>query len=328
MIGRAGITYHQLQTFLAVARSGNLSQVARELNATQPTVSLQLQSLRKSLGIALFERPGGQFRLTPAGEKLRRYAEEALDGLRNLHQDIAVLKGSLTGSLAVGVTFFVISRVLPGLPPFRAQFPGVDVQLHVDLPEPLFNHLLANTLDIACFLKVRTPPGLTVEPLGHEEFAFIASPQHRLAGRHRVSAEELSKEVFVVTSVPLSRELAEAKLRDGGISPRAVAEARNYEAVNELVERNVGYTMHLKPLVSADIASGRFVPLRLDVPPILGDIVVAFRARRAVSPLIEEFVRFMRTELEHTRIGHRPETPTRSTRADRAVGTRRRQRRR
>lgn len=327
MIGRAGITYHQLQTFLAVARTGNLTTVARELNATQPTVSLQLHALRKSLGIPLFERPGGRFRLTPAGEKLRRYAEEALDGLRSLHQDIAVLKGSLTGSLAVGVTFFVISRVLPGLPPFRAQFPGVDVQLHVDLPEPLFNHLLANTLDIACYLKVRTPPGLTVEPLGQEEFAFIASPQHRLAGRRRVSAEELSKEAFVVTSVPLSRELAEAKLRAIGVTPSAVAEARNYEAVNELVERNVGYTMHLKPLVAADIASGRFVPLRLDVPPILGEIVVAFRSRRTVSPPIEEFVRFMRAELERTRSGHGPETPTRATSGGRAVGARRPRRR-
>src|ERR1700675_4910780 len=111
--GRTGITYHQLQTFLAVARTGNLTTVARELNTTQPTVSLQLSSLRKSLGILLFERPGGRFRLTAAGEKLRRYAEEALDGLRTLHQDIAVLKGSLVGALSVGVTTFAASRVLP-----------------------------------------------------------------------------------------------------------------------------------------------------------------------------------------------------------------------
>jgi LysR family transcriptional regulator, low CO2-responsive transcriptional regulator len=327
VVGRTGITYHQLQTFLAVARSGNLTKVARELNATQPTVSLQLRALRKSLGISLFERPGGRFRLTPAGEKLRRYAEEALDGLNTLQQEIAVLKGSLTGSLAVGVTFFVVSRVLPEPPRFRAQFPGVDIQLHVDLPEPLFNHLLTNTLDVACYLKVRTPPGLTVELLGEEEFAIIASPQHRLAGRRRISAKELSEEPFVVSSVSVFRELVEAKLRAVGVTPRVVAEARNYDAVNELVDRNVGYSMHLKPLVAADIAAGRFVPLRLDGPPILGEIVVAFRTRRAVPPLIEEFVRFMRAELERPRSGRGPETPTRDAPGGRAVGARRPRRR-
>jgi DNA-binding transcriptional LysR family regulator len=313
VIGRTGITYHQLQTFLAVARSGNLTKVARELNATQPTVSLQLRSLRRSLGISLFERPGGRFRLTPAGEKLRRYAEETLEGLQILQQDIAVLKGSLTGSLAVGVTFFVVSRVMPQLPRFRVQFPGVDIQAHVDRPEPLFNQLLANTLDVACYLNVQTPPGLTVETLGEEEFVIIASPQHRLASRRRISPEELSQESLVVSSVSVFRELAEAKLRAVGVTPRVVAEARNYDAVNELVERNVGYSMNLKPLVAADITAGRFVPLRLDVPPILGELVVAFRSRRGVSPLIEEFVRFMRAELKRPRRGHESETSTRPT---------------
>ena len=301
---RTGITYHQLQTFLAVARSGNLTKVARELNATQPTVSLQLRSLRKSLGMPLFERPGGRFRLTPAGEKLRRYAEEALEGLHILQQDIAVLKGSLTGSLAVGVTFFVISRVLPEPPRLRAQFPGVDIQIHVDLPDSLFNQLLTNTLDVACYLRVRTPPELTVEPLGQEEFAIIASPQHRLAGRRRISAGELSEEPLVVSSTSFYRELVEAKLRAVGVTPRVVAEARNFDAVNELVERNVGYSMHLKPLVAADLAAGRFVPLRLDAAPIFGEIVVAVSSRRRMSPLIEEFIRFVRTEMGRVRSGH------------------------
>jgi DNA-binding transcriptional LysR family regulator len=56
---RIAMRLHQLQTFLAVARSGNLTNAARELNATQPTVSLQLRALRKSLGVSLFERPAG-----------------------------------------------------------------------------------------------------------------------------------------------------------------------------------------------------------------------------------------------------------------------------
>src|ERR1700693_5772294 len=101
------ITYNQLRTFLAVTRTGHLTKAARELHTSQPTVSLQLGALRKSLGIALLERHENGFRLTPAGEKLRRYAEDVLDGLRILRQDIEALKGSLGGPLAVGTTFGV-----------------------------------------------------------------------------------------------------------------------------------------------------------------------------------------------------------------------------
>lgn len=292
------ITYNQLRTFVAVARAGNLTRAARELNASQPTVSLQLRALRKSLGATLIERPDNGFRLTPAGEKLRRYAEETLGGLRTLQQEIAVLKGTLAGPLAVGVTFFLSARVLPAaLSRFRAQYPGVDVEVHVDLPDPLFRHLLGNTLDVACYIRVRTPPGLTIEPIGTEELVIIASPRHPLASRRRVTPKELSEQPFVVAAQPIFRELVDDKLRAAGVTPRTVIEARNHDAVKRLVEGNAGYSMYVKPLVAAELATGQLVVLKLEGPPILGDIVAAFVSRPVVSPLVQGFVRFLRAEL-------------------------------
>ena len=57
-------------------------------------MSLQLRMVRRFLGMPLFERPGGQFRLTAAGERLKRYAEDAIAGLRSLEQDVGLLKAS------------------------------------------------------------------------------------------------------------------------------------------------------------------------------------------------------------------------------------------
>jgi hypothetical protein len=72
--------------------------------------------------------------------------------------------------------------------------------------------------------------------------------------------------------------------------------------------------MHLKALVAGDLATRRFIRLRLDGPPILGEIVVAVPLRRRVSPLIEEFIRFMRTELQRLQSQSRPTPVTRSAR--------------
>ena len=52
------ITYRQLQTFLAVARAGSLTLAARELGASQPTVSLQIKALSQTLAVDLVERRG------------------------------------------------------------------------------------------------------------------------------------------------------------------------------------------------------------------------------------------------------------------------------
>jgi DNA-binding transcriptional LysR family regulator len=293
------ITHRQLHTFLAVARTGSLTRAARELSATQPTVSLQLHALRKFLGAPLFERPGGRFQLTPAGERLRRYAEESVGGLRSLEQDIAALNGNLVGPLAVGATFVVSRYVLPSaLSRFREQFPDVDLQLHVELPEPLFRDLLNNGLDVGCHIGARTPPGLTAERLGQAELVIIASPRHPLAGRARTSPQELSEHPFVAfVSAPL-RELIETKLRSVGVTPRVMAEGPHHDAVKKLVERCVGYAMLIRASVEDELVTHRLVALELDGPPILGEIVMTYRSRPAVSPIVREFIRFVRAELE------------------------------
>lgn len=307
------MTYHQLRTFLTVARTGNLTKAARELNASQPTVSLQLRALRKSLETTLLERHDGGFRLTPAGEKLRRYAADVLGGLRTLLQDIEALKGSVAGPLAVGGTFVVSRFVLPSvLSRFRAQFPGVDLQLHVDHPEPLFNGLLTNTLDVACYLKVRTPPGVTIEPVGAQELVLIASPRHPLAGRRRVTPRELNEHPFVAFTPSPFAEMITAKLHDVGVTPRVAAEGRHHDAIKQLVERNVGYAMLIEAAAADDLAVGRLVALRLDGPPILGELVMAYRSRSVASPLIHEIIRFVRTTLDRDRPVAAPATRRRA----------------
>jgi DNA-binding transcriptional LysR family regulator len=316
------ITYPQLRTFLAVVRARSLTKAARELNTSQPTVSLQLRALRKSLGATLVERPDSGFRLTPAGDRLRRYAEQTLGGLRAVQQEIAALKGTLAGPLAVGFTFAVGARVLPvALSRFRAQFPGVDVEVHVDLPEPLFRRLLGDTLDVACYIRVRTPPGLTIERVGDQELVVIVSPQHPLARRKRVSPMELSDQPFVVAAQQIFRELLEDKLRAAGVTLRTVIEARNHDAVKRLVESNAGYSMYVRPLVATELAAGQLVVLNLTGPPILGEIVAAFASRPFVSPLVHEFVRFLRTELSDNHGASRSDGRARLATKDRTASS-------
>jgi DNA-binding transcriptional LysR family regulator len=301
------MTYNQLRTFLAVVQAGNLTKAARELNASQPTVSLQLRALRRSLGATLIERVEGGLRLTPAGEKLRRYAEETLTGLRTLQQDIAAIKGTLTGPLAVGITFVLSGHVLPApLARFRAQFPHVDLAVHVDIPAPLFRNLLGHKLDVACYLRVLAPPELTVELLSQEEMVIIASPDHPLAGRRHVTPQELSEQPFVVSTPVGLREMLEGKLGAAGVKPRTVVEARNHDEVKGLVERNTGYSLQIKPLVAGELATRQLVALDLEGPPICVDIVAAFVSRPVVSPLVDGFVRFLRAELSEASTSLQP----------------------
>jgi len=294
------ITYRQLQTFLTVARIGSLTQAARELGASQPTISLQIKALSTALAIDLVERHGRGLRLTPGGEALKLYAGGVVDGLRALQQHVAALKGGQTGTLAVGASATAGGYVLPPiLSRFRLRFPRVDVQLHVDNPEHLFRDLGTGALDVVFSVGVQTPPGLAVEVVCEEELVIVASPRHALSRRgRRVTPRELSREPLV-TSLPgaLFGELVERKLGEAGVTPRVAAQARHPEAMKRLAENDMGYALLFRPSVAEELRTGRLVALRLSGGPIMGHMVLAFRSQPVLSPLVRQFVAFVRHEL-------------------------------
>lgn len=295
------VTYGQLRTFLAVARAGSVTQAARELGASQPTVSLQIKALGETLATTLVERHARGLRLTPAGEALKLYASSVLDGLRALEQHLEGLKGGRAGSLAVGASATAGGYVLPAvLSRFRARFPQVDVQLHVDNPEHLFRDLLSGTLDVVFSVGVRVPAGITQEAVRDEELVPVVSARHPLAARRRVTPGELSRQPLV-TSLrgALFRELVERKLREAGVVPRVAVEARHPEAMKKLVENDMGYALLFRPSVADELASGRLIALRLRGGPIRGKLILAFRSHPVLPPLVRQFVGFVRAELAH-----------------------------
>lgn len=296
-------TYRQLETFLVVARTGSITQAARELGASQPTVSLQLRSLSRLLGVPLIERQGRGIRLTQAGDALKLYAAGVLNGLRALQQHVHALTGGQAGSLTVGASATAGGYVLPQiLSRFRARFPEVEIRLNVDSPEHLFRDLLADALDVVFSVGVRAPSGIAVEPVHDEELVIVVSPRHPFARRRRIGPAELSRQPFV-TSLRggLYRELVESKLREAGVSPRVSVEARHPEAMKKLVENDMGYSLLLRPSVADELASGRLVGIRLHGRPIMGQLIVAHRRQPVPSPLVQNFIDYVRRELRQRR---------------------------
>ncbi|MBK8695030.1 MAG: transcriptional activator NhaR [Deltaproteobacteria bacterium] len=68
--------YHHLHYFWVVARKGSIVAAAAELHVSQPTISLQLKELERSLDRKLLERSGRSLTLTAAGHVVYSYAQE------------------------------------------------------------------------------------------------------------------------------------------------------------------------------------------------------------------------------------------------------------
>jgi DNA-binding transcriptional LysR family regulator len=91
-----------LQSFVTVAREGNVSRAAELLHITQPAVSLQMKRLSVDTGLVLFRRTPRGVELTADGAALLVKAEQVLEALSDFGQTARRRAGVVSGTLRVG----------------------------------------------------------------------------------------------------------------------------------------------------------------------------------------------------------------------------------
>ncbi|SNX71729.1 LysR family transcriptional regulator [Cereibacter ovatus] len=128
-------TWDDLQFFLAVARTGQLSRAARQLRTSHVTVSRRIDRLEAALKMRLFERNPRGYELTPVGRRLIETAERMEAETERMQVDLLGDGPGQRGVLRMAVpegfgSWF--SRVLLG--PFTARFPNIALEL-ITLPQ-------------------------------------------------------------------------------------------------------------------------------------------------------------------------------------------------
>src|SRR2546422_11282992 len=93
-----------LRTLEAIARHGSFSRAARELNLTQPAVSMQVAQLERRLGLPLLERVGKRAFPTRAGEGLLAHAARAFRELQAGGEHGQDLRGGVAGRVRLGAS--------------------------------------------------------------------------------------------------------------------------------------------------------------------------------------------------------------------------------
>lgn len=130
----------ELRLLVECARGGSLTAASKVMNITPAAASAMLKKMEARLGARLVERSTRALRLTAAGERLRDYAQRALElleeGLAQLHEgepgrgkaSAPVLRGRIRVSASSDLTRRV---VLPLLDSFLERHPGVELHLNV-----------------------------------------------------------------------------------------------------------------------------------------------------------------------------------------------------
>ncbi|XGV95367.1 MAG: LysR substrate-binding domain-containing protein [Leptolyngbya sp. BL-A-14] len=237
-------TLHQLKVFEAVARHSSFTRAAEELFLTQPTVSMQVKQLSKSVGLPLFEQVGKRLYLTGAGKELYITCRDIFSRLSQFEISIADLKGLKQGALRLAVVTtakYVVPRLLG---PFCQRYPGVDVSLTVNNHEWVLDSLADNRDDLYILSQLPEDMDVNVHPFLENPLVVLAQRNHPLAHERDIPLKRIAEEPFIMREPGSgTRKAVQKMFDDHALELRVKLDLGSNEAIKQAIAGGLGISV-------------------------------------------------------------------------------------
>ena len=283
-----------LKTFLAVARSRNVTRAAEAVHLAQSSVSDQIQSLEAELGTALFTRSKAGFDLTPAGLALKPIAEELLRLDGEARVAVQAASGQTAGALTIGaLETIAAARLAPWLPGFQADHPDITVRMKVADSGTLLRQLEDGDIDVAfCFSRRDAANGgerLARRTIGAEPLVLVSA-----AGQGAVPCDlaALAVRPFVATEPGcIYRHMFDAAFAEAGVdAPRLASEVGSIGAIARLVAAGAGLGLVPRLAISDALARGDLIELPWPGRMRTAPLTMIWRRRRVQPPALRHLL--------------------------------------
>ncbi len=167
--------FHQIEQILAVAECGSISEAAKKLFVSQPTISYTLSKAEREFGAAFFDRSSYPLKLTYAGKQYIETARQMRLLYHNLKKICADASCDAAGELNIGFPHNRSAQILPKiLKEFYESYPNIKLNYHSCAAKAMKEKLYNGELDLCILTKVDQDPRFHYEPLFCEELRIAA----------------------------------------------------------------------------------------------------------------------------------------------------------
>ena len=258
----------KLATLLAVAQTKNFTKAAEQLGLTQPAVSHHITQLEREYGAKLFVRGKGDFRPTPEGETVIRYARRLKALHEKLIQELADDTRRMT-KLRIGVTHTSESNTITEiLAKYANLHDNVSITIITDNIKNLYDMLETYEIDIAVVEGKRLVPGLNYLMLDTDYLVCVLANENPLSRQSMVTIDELKSE-HMILRLPSSatRQLFEASpiginesIEDFDIT----LEVDNISTIKDLIRKGMGVSILPKSACMDELRKGKITALPIE----------------------------------------------------------------
>jgi DNA-binding transcriptional LysR family regulator len=226
-----------LEVLAAVARRGSVTEAARELHYSQPSVSHHLSRLEAATGVKLVQRVGRGIRLTPEGRLLANRAAEIVGRVDAATTELATQVGLQAGRVRLAANASALSTIVPkAAAALGRAHPGLELSLFEQHPVEALQLLRHGEIDVALVFR---HADAAVED---EEFRLLRIGEDSIYLLSRRPGDSLANHRHSAWIGGCQRCQAEllAVCRREGFTPRIASSSDDIVVVQSLVAAGVG----------------------------------------------------------------------------------------
>jgi len=260
------VNLRHIEIFHAVMTAGNLTEAARLLHTSQPTVSRELARFEKVIGLTLFERTRGRLHPTVQGLRLFEEVQRSWYGLDRIVSAADSLREFRQGELSVVCLPVFSQSFLPALlQPFLARYPDVNLTI-VPQESPLLEEWLsAQRHDLGLTETLATPAGTARHELLSLDEVCVLPTGHPLASRAVLTPADFQGENYISLSRTDSyRQLLDTLFAEHQVKRRMVVETHSAASICAMVRAGVGISV-VNPLTALAYADSGIAIRRFSI---------------------------------------------------------------
>jgi len=288
---------HQIRIFHLAAQTLSITQPAKKLHLSQPSVSIQIKDLEDALNVRLFDRISRRIALPEAGKVFYDYADRILRLIDETQAVMSEFSSGDMGKIVIGAPNTIGVYILPRfLGEFKDVYPKVEIALLTLNRQEAIDQILSGEVDFAFIQEPPRHADLESQFFMRDELVFICSPKHPWAKLDHLTPSLIKHELapmIVREEGSGTRDIVDMMGKKFGVTPRVAMELSSTEGIKGAVEANLGLAVLSKNVVKREVMAHRLVSLSGAGMNCHRDFYIVRNKKRTFMSLLGKFYEFM-----------------------------------
>lgn len=283
------VSIQKYLAFVKTVECGSFTRAAGVLNYSQSGISRMIGDLEREWRVTLLERGRSGVRLTSEGVRLLPYAKRVCAEYEKLQSEVDEINGLKSGLIRIGTFSSVATHWLPNIiREFQKEYPNIDYELLLGDYTEIETWIAEGRVDCG-FLRLPVQTELETMFLEQDRLLVILPEDHPLAALEKIPLSALCGEPFMLLEKGAKAEVSEIFERSG-LQPKVHFTTWDDYAIMSMAESGLGVS--ILPELILKRTPYRIAARELEIPAYR-NIGLAWRGRKAPSPVLERFMKYL-----------------------------------